>query len=481
MRDTWDRIGLSRDKLAALRFDCDPGLELRIVAQAVRDPRFWRGFGELLQPEFFSGEAASAFIRLVHDHVEKHTTPPDYVVAKDLVGRALGVADPVRPAVMQYVDAVFAEPLASRDYVVGVVREMARKRAVRAGILRVAELNERSDGTDPTDEIAAVMAAVTALSVKEEHPVVSLRADALRELPAISAGFGADAVATLLPSLDGALRGGLLPGEVGVVLAPPHRGKTLVLTNLAVGAVATGRDVLFVTLEDGVRGVLPRVVARLTGIPSAEQGVDARYVDVAQGLKAALRVFRGDVRVTYRAPRRTGIPELRAVLNEQAHANGWRPKLLVVDYADRLKAPQKRKDRWDELLDLYMELRAFAEEEGVALWTASQTKQEGFGKEVVDMDDFGGAFAKAAEADIVVTCSQTRAEKAVGEMRLYLAKARNRASGLMVPVYVDYPTSTLWEVPPDRLPTLVCNQRKAKRAPTAAAVVAPVPSGAGKP
>lgn len=459
-REAWDRIGAPRELLRDLRFDVDQGMELRIQVCAVRDARFWRMYGDLLQPEFFGQEPASTFMTVVQEYAAATGAVPDHTIARDLIARIPGIDARALSELLSHADAVYSSTPVGVDYVGQRVEELGRKRAIRAAVIRIADINEKAakpDDEPTTDAIADVMAAALALGSKDPNPVYSFRRD-YHLLPQWQAQFTSGSVRTMLTPLDDALQGGLMLGELGVVLAPPHRGKTLTLVNFAAGAMVAGADTLYVTTEDGVRGIGPRIAANLSGVPREEFHHD--WGGLVSDLGRMMALFGADIRIVYRPPRKTGVPEIRALLDRLAAEDGFRPRLLILDYADRLKAPRKRKDRWDELVDLYMDLRALADEKGVAIWTASQTGKGGFGKEVVDMDDFAGAFQKAGEADVVLAFSQTSDEKAAGEARLHLTKARNRGSGKIIHVYADVPRSLLREVPVSAIPQLVGVQKK---------------------
>lgn len=456
----WERIGLAPDELAKLKFDCEPGLELRIAARALRDAPFWRGFGELLQPEIFNDPSAASFFRLVHEYADKYHVPPEHTIARDLVQNTPAIPDEHRRDVLQFVDNAYSTPLQSSPAYLEIrVKEMARRRAMRAAAVRIVHLNEQP-GQDPTDEIADVMAAAMALSTRERHPTYSLRTQFATMLQLADRLAGSAVPTFYLPTLDKALRGGLQAGELGIILAPPHRGKTLTLVNFAAGGVLSGNNVLYLTTEDNVQGVAPRLCSCLTGVPVnlLKDNLPLVYAK----LRTILKFVPGDLRMTYRPPGSTGFKEIGAVLDTLAYEDGFRPDLLIIDYMDRLKPPRQRDGAWQELQELYIQARAFSEERGCAIWSASQTKQEGFAKEIVDLDDFGGAFAKGAEADVVIPFCQTKAEKEAGEARLYKAKTRNRESGGVIHVYVDTQRTRLTEVPPGEIMSLVCKQKKGR-------------------
>jgi hypothetical protein len=177
-------------------------------------------------------------------------------------------------------------------------------------------------------------------------------------------------------------------------------------------------------------------------------------------LHAAVHLTHGDLRIIYMPPRRTRIVDISAMLTRM-EATGFQAAMVVVDYADRLAPPLKRRDKWDELVDIYMDLRALAERHNVALWTASQTSKEGFRQKTSDLDNMAGAFQKAGEADVVLTYNQTKEEMAANQARLYLAKARNRPKGGTVWLHADRERCRLTAVAPHELDDMILSPKVA--------------------
>jgi len=469
-RDVWEKIGLTDRELSdTLAYDCDVGMELRIQAMSVRDQQFWLAYSDLLQPEFFASPMASLFMRVVHAYAER-AAPPDVVTARDLARRSPLVPDAKRQELLMHVESVYNQPMQAAQYVGQVIVEMARKRAMRAAVVRIAHLTEEYE--DNTDEIAEVMQAALSLTDRDQNPIVSINRD-ITLLPTWIGSYGRDTVPTFIPSLDRALRGGLLPGELGVVMAPPNRGKSLTLLNFAVGAMLSGHNVLYVSLEDGIQGIGPRMYARLTRRDIATMSNDVG--GTLRTLQKLLPFCHGDLRLVYRPPMRTGIRDLHTLLDRVEHSDGIRFEQVIVDYADRLKPPRKRKDQWLELSEIYTALLGFGAERRVSLWTGSQAKISAFKKKQMDLDDTAGSFGKAAEATVVITYDQTDDEFFAGQARLRAAKMRNRKKGKIIHLYVDHATSTITEVPAAEIPTLVCMQKKKQAQAAAQAGPNPVP------
>ena len=71
------------------------------------------------------------------------------------------------------------------------------------------------------------------------------------------------------------------------------------------------------------------------------------------------------------------------------------------------------------------------------MWTASQTNRSGLNAEVITMESISEAFNKCFVADFIFTISRTIEDKANNEGRIFIAKNRNGADGLVYPIFMD--------------------------------------------
>jgi hypothetical protein len=122
---------------------------------------------------------------------------------------------------------------------------------------------------------------------------------------------------------------------------------------------------------------------------------------------------------------------------ERLDIRGFRPGLLIIDYADIMKSTRAYESLRHELKLIYEELRAFAAEKKIPVWTASQSNREGSSSDVVDLTNMSEAYGKAMVADVVLSISRRSHEKSTGFGRLYVAKNRAGRDGLVYPIQID--------------------------------------------
>lgn len=242
-----------------------------------------------------------------------------------------------------------------------------------------------------------------------------------------------NAVPTGLDELDrkDILNGGLGAGEIGVVVAPTGVGKSHMLTMLGANALRNGVDVLHYTMELTEATVGLRYDSNLCDIDSN------LVIDNKDNVIEAYKKQKLGRLIIKEFPTNTAtIYTLRAHI-ERLDIKGFQPGLIIIDYADIMRSTRQYDSLRHELKLIYEELRAFAMEKKIPIWTASQSNKEGSSSEIVDLSNMSEAYGKAMVADVVLSISRRSREKSTGHGRLYVAKNRAGRDGLVFPIMID--------------------------------------------
>lgn len=209
------------------------------------------------------------------------------------------------------------------------------------------------------------------------------------------------------------------------------------LTMLGANAMREGKNVIHYTLEMSESLVGLRYDSNLCEIDAdeiAERKADviARYASMKLG-----RLFIKEFPTCWAT-----INNIRAHV-EKLGARGFKPDLILIDYADIMRSTRQYDAKRFELQLIYQELRAYASEIDVPIWTASQSNKDGSTSEVVDLNNMAEAYGKAMEADVVVSLSRRSHEKAAGVGRLFVAKNRIGRDGMLYGVRIDTARSSI--------------------------------------
>ncbi|MGR4316486.1 hypothetical protein K8P94_27375 [Klebsiella pneumoniae] len=115
--------------------------------------------------------------------------------------------------------------------------------------------------------------------------------------------------------------------------------------------------------------------------------------------------------------------DLDRMLNSMK-ANGMIPDMVVVDYADLMRASYDLRDDRANIRSYLHRFCVLYDKHNVAGITASQTNQKVVHPEVATMMHAADNIEKVRIADLVITINKTEEEEAKGEARLYFAGSR---------------------------------------------------------
>jgi len=245
---------------------------------------------------------------------------------------------------------------------------------------------------------------------------------------------------TGIPQLDAKdiLAGGLGRGEIGVVTANTGVGKSHYLVQMGANAMRVGKNVLHYTFELTENAVGIRYDSNLCGISSSD------VVDNKDRVKKFYEENEDLGRLIIKEYP-TGYPSVTTIRNhiEKLALRGFKPSVLVIDYADIMRSTRSYDSLRHELKLIYEELRNLAMELRIPIWTASQANRDSANSDIVGLENMSEAYGKAMVADLVVSLSRKPAEKATGAGRLFIAKNRAGKDGILFPIHIDTARSTI--------------------------------------
>lgn len=228
------------------------------------------------------------------------------------------------------------------------------------------------------------------------------------------------------------LNGGLGRGELGIVVAPTGCGKSHWLTLMGANALKAGKNVLHYTFELTETAVGIRYDSNLCNIDSSDV-IDnkTKVLDQYKNMKGL-----GKLIIKEYPTNSASIYTIKSHI-EKLIIKGFRPDIIIIDYADIMRSSRSFDSLRHELKLVYEELRGMAQELAIPIWTASQSNKEGNNSNIVDVTNMSEAYGKAMVADFIITISRKNTEKASGDGRLYVAKNRAGKDGLIFPIKMD--------------------------------------------
>lgn len=373
-------------------------------------------YGLVIIPEFFPTDNERDFVTWLNKYYTTYRNPP----GEDAIYHGFGECELVE-------DVLDADD-ADLQYVCDIALDFAKVQSMKIAILQSVDDIQDGDLHKPAERVR------DALKVGDDQLDMGL--DLISDIDDwVYDELHGRRVPTGWPNLDNVLGGGLVPGEYGLVMAPPGKGKTTALVNIGYNAAGLigSANVLHISHEMPASKVLKRYGALVSGVRLSRGDAPDGFIERFQRMAKAK--LKAKIRVKHMA--NCSVLDI-ARLIDSLISEGFKPDLLIDDYPDLMRATTRRNEKRFELAEISRELRDLGNEYDMVVWGATQSGRHTFNKPVISQQDVAEAIEKVAIADILLALCQTKDEEQLGQGRLFVPKIRDAESNLFIPVKVNF-------------------------------------------
>ena len=395
----------------------------------LEDRPFFDQISEVLKIEFFELKYLQIFAQLLINYRSEYDTHPNHEVMEAILRTQLNHCNPAAAdQVRNFFSRIMKKDrVEEAEFVKDKSLDFCRKQVLKGAMMESIKLIKSSS----FDEIEKVIQDALKLGTDNNFGH-EYHKDALKRFEHISR----DPITTGWDRMNEICKGGLGKNELGVVIAPTGAGKSMVLVHLAAQAVKQGKTVVYYTLELKDTVVGNRFDSILTGIPLNE--LRQRKNEVL----SKVADIEGTLIIKEYPTKSASVQTIKNHI-EKLKKRGVYPDMILVDYADLLRPDRNGREKRHELEETYESLRGLAQIYEMPVWTASQTNRSGLNAEVITMESISEAFNKCFVADFIFSLSRTMQDKQNNKGRIFIAKNRNGADGLVFPCFVDWSDVTI--------------------------------------
>lgn len=230
--------------------------------------------------------------------------------------------------------------------------------------------------------------------------------------------------------INSLLQGGLGGGDYGLIYGGPGGGKSWALVAIGAFALALGYKIIHYTLELGEDYVGKRYDACFTKISVSDVG------DYKEQIKEKIKGFENNLIIKEYPPKGASLSTLKAHI-QKCGDMGFEADLILLDYAELLKPPIKRRDKLEEADDIHYGIKGLAKELNKPIWSVSQVNRAGAKDEVVEGDKTSGSYTKQAIVDFGMSLSRLKKDKTSGKGRGHIQKNRYGPDGMTYNMNID--------------------------------------------
>jgi replicative DNA helicase len=420
-----------------VHYEFDAAFQLKIAALTIRDYAFARKVQGLIDPGHFENAAVATLVSLATDHWFKYKETPSKTAFVQLVKNARADGK-IRKDLWDEIKGALKEitfvKLTDRDFVADQVADFVRHQEIMKALEKAVDLASKKQ----FDKAAEIVSAASKIGVNRAdiaYDYFERVADRSAERKDKVAGVKPpQGITTGIRKIDKLLyNGGWGRGELSMLMGAAKAGKSTGLLFFARNAAMAGDNVLYVTMEMSDKIASDRIDASISGVKMKEllDNIGLVEQEVSKAGKGA-----GHFKISQLPGYSLTPAELRRIVDSFI-SDGIRFDMIVLDYID-LMAPDFRTGvTTEDSKQIYVKVRAIAQEENIAMLSATQSNREGMKAIVAKMEHTSDDINKVRIADITISINSTDDERDRGEARLHFAAARNDASNITVHVKND--------------------------------------------
>jgi replicative DNA helicase len=384
---------------------------------------------EVVDPSYFDLKYLSFLCDKYFSYQRKYRTFPTLQILITIIKEELKKSSDVilKDQIIEYLQRMRTNPdMGDIGYVKDKSLEFCKRQAFKDALEKSVELIQ----TEKYESVISIMKEAISVGMPN-----TTGHDFFDDIEARFVQINRQVCPTGLERLDAAdiLRGGLGRGELGVITANTGVGKSHFLVAMGCAAMRAGKNVVHYTFELSEHETGKRYDSNLCGIPSND--LIERKNEVIEAYKSKGKDLGKLIIKEYP----TGSASVHTLRNhiEKLTLKGFKPSLVVVDYADVMKSSREYDSLRHELKLIYTELRNLSVELNIPVWTASQANKDSSKSDIVGLENMGESYGKAQVADVVLSISRKPMEKSDGTGRIFVAKNRAGRDGLLFPISID--------------------------------------------
>jgi len=222
-------------------------------------------------------------------------------------------------------------------------------------------------------------------------------------------------------------KGGLPAKTLNIALAGTGVGKSLFMCHVAAGAMAQGKNVLYITLEMAEEKIAERIDANLLNV-SIDALMELPRDMYERKVKRVKDMTTGKLIIKEYPTASASVTHFRTLLNELNLKRSFVPDIIFIDYlniccSSRIKVGSNI-NSYTYVKSIAEELRGLAVEFGVPIVSATQTTRSGFTSSDPGLEDTSESFGLPATADLMFALISSEELEALGQMMVKQLKNR---------------------------------------------------------
>lgn len=409
--------------MSEIKFKNDRYYEETVVQALIVDNNYAEQMSEVLNPSYFNMEYLKEVSKIMFAYHEKYKAFPSYKLLVNIIRAEVGDGV-LKEQIVNYLLKIKKETTISDiEYVKNTSLDFCKKKALEKAMESVLSMIEENKYEHIVGEIQKALQAGSDKDIGHlfvESFDLRMQKEEYKPVP------------TPWPEINRRIKGGLGRGKLAAIGALTGIGKSHALIDLGAHAVTEcALNVAHYSLELDHIDTGNRYDARISDVPfddlvANKDLVKARITERTKG-KLVIKTY----------PAKTATVQTLKNHYSNLKLRGIQIDLILIDYADLLKSKENYDSKRLNEEAIYEELRAWAMEVNLPIWTVTQINREGMDAEVLTLKYIAECFAKAMIVDLFITMNRKKDSPTPEIGNMFIAKNRLGVDGIKLPMLIN--------------------------------------------
>ena len=398
-------------------------LEITILRNLVNNEEYMRKVMPFIKADYFTDTTDKLAFTLIKEFVEKYNKTPT-VEALEISLQNSQLNEVQFKEVSDVLHQLGLREVPDHNWLLDETEKFCKDKAVYNAILQSIGILDGKDKNRTKDGIPTLLqeALGVCFDTSVGHDYFDDSSDRFDFYHRIESRIPFD-----LLLFNKITNGGLPNKTLNIALAGTGVGKSLFMCHVAAGALAQGKNVLYITLEMAEERIAERIDSNLLNI-DIDQLKDLSKDMFENRVKKLNSKTHGKLIIKEYPTASAHVGHFKALLNELALKRSFKPEIIFIDYlnicaSSRFK-PGGSVNSYTYVKAIAEELRGLAVEFNLPIVSATQTTRSGYSNTDVELTDTSESFGLPATADFMFALISTEELEQLNQIMVKQLKNR---------------------------------------------------------
>ena len=401
-------------------------LELSILKNLIYNDEYTRKVLPFINEEYFSDGTERIVFEEVRNFINKYETLPTHeALVINLTESSHRTEEEVRSSItlLREIDRRKNEPT-DQTWLLENSEKFCQDKAIYNAIMESVHILDDKQGKKAKGEIPKLLSDALAVSFDSNvgHDYItdySARYDFYHKVES--------RVKFDLDLFNKITKGGLPNKTLNILLAGTGVGKSMFMYHMSAACISQGLNVLYITMEMAEERIAERIDANLLNI-SLNDIENISKQEFENRFKKLQSKTHGKLIIKEYPTASASVLHFRALMTELSLKKSFKPDIVFIDYLNICASSRVKQggsvNSYTYVKSIAEELRGFAVEHDVPVFSATQTTRSGYTNSDIGLEDTSESFGLPATADFMFALISTEELEQLNQIMVKQLKNR---------------------------------------------------------